>query len=376
MRIIGKGFSAGKKLFSMLNIPYPSKCTYRQHEIKLLHAASQAANNSMLESAKSIAECSNECGVSVDGTWQKRGYSSLNECVSTISVDSGKILDIEVLSQYCRVCTKTEKTSGFSKKCVVSHFCKNHKGSASNMETVGAYRIFERSEANRSLRYTSYYGDGDSKAFNNVKDIYRYDSVVKYECIKHVQKRVGSRLPKLKKSTKGLGGKGKLTDKFIDTLQNYFGIAIRSNVGNLSNMQTAVIAAFFYCCSTDKKPMHGQCPSGSDTWCKYQKAKQEGKLYKHRTAGLPNAVLNTVKTTYMDLCDQSLLEKCLHGKTQNANESFNGVLWSIIPKETFVELLTLQFGAFLAVLQFNDGSKGILSVLEYYIYTSQWVISF
>ncbi|GFW53131.1 uncharacterized protein TNCV_3293781 [Trichonephila clavipes] len=309
MRIIGKGFSAGKKLFSMLNIPYPSKCTYRQHEIKLLHAASQAANNSMFESAKSIAECSNECGVSVDGTWQKRGYSSLNGCVSTISVDSGKILDIEVLSQYCRVCTKTEKTSGFSKKCVVSHFCKNHKGSASNMETVGAYRIFERSEANRSLRYTSYYGDGDSKAFNNVKDIYGYDSVVKYEFIGHVQKRVGSRLRKLKKSTKGLGRKGKLTDKFIDTLQNYFGIAIWSNVGNLSNMQTAVIAAFFHCCSTDKKPMHGQCPSGSDTWCKYQKAKQEGKLYKHRTAGLSNAVLNTVKTTYMDLCDQSLLEK-------------------------------------------------------------------
>ncbi|GFS49966.1 uncharacterized protein TNCV_4778691 [Trichonephila clavipes] len=55
---------------------------------------------------------------------------------------------------------------------------------------------------NRSLRYTSYYGDGDSKAFNNVKDIYGYDSVVKYECIGHVQKRVGSRLRKLKKSTK------------------------------------------------------------------------------------------------------------------------------------------------------------------------------
>ncbi|GFV50271.1 uncharacterized protein TNCV_621811 [Trichonephila clavipes] len=59
-------------------------------------------------------------------------------------------------------------------------------------------RDFERSEANRSLRYTSYYGDGDSKAFKNVKDIYGYDSVVKYECIGHVQKRVGSRLRKLK----------------------------------------------------------------------------------------------------------------------------------------------------------------------------------
>ncbi|GFT89201.1 uncharacterized protein TNCV_3085771 [Trichonephila clavipes] len=240
MRIIGKGFSAGKKLFSMLNIPYPSKCTYRQHEIKLLHAASQAANNSMLESAKSIAECSNECGVSVDGTWQKRGYSFIEWMCFDNFCGLWKILDIEVLSQYCRV-YENRKNIGILQKSVVSHFCKNHKGSASNMETVGVYRIFERSEANRSLRYMSYYGDGDSKAFNNVKDIYGYDSVVKYECIGHVQKRVR----KLKKCTKGLGGKGKLTDKFIDTLQNYFGIAIRSNVGNLSNMQTAVIAAFF-----------------------------------------------------------------------------------------------------------------------------------
>ncbi|GFS48743.1 uncharacterized protein TNCV_788441 [Trichonephila clavipes] len=283
MRIIGKGFSAGKKLFSMLNIPYPSKCTYRQHEIKLLHAASQAANNSMLESAKSIAECSNECGVSVDGTWQKRGYFSLNGCVSTISVDSGKILDIEVISQYCRVCTKTEKTSGFSKKCVVSHFCKNHKGSASNMETVGVYRIFERSEANHSLRYTSYYGDGDSKVFNNVKDIYGYDSVVKYECIGHVQKRVGSRLRKLK-ITKGLGVGIDPTNSST-RLKIILGIAIRSNVGNLSNMQiTAVIASPHFQYVHRQKPCMTMPFWIRIQWCKYRAPKQEGKLYKHRTA--------------------------------------------------------------------------------------------
>ncbi|GFS36573.1 hypothetical protein TNIN_389341 [Trichonephila inaurata madagascariensis] len=86
MTAIGKGFSAGKKLFSLQNILSPSKCAYIQQGIKLLHAASQAANSSMLESVKLIAECSNECGVSVDGTWQ------LNGCFSAISVDSGKIL--------------------------------------------------------------------------------------------------------------------------------------------------------------------------------------------------------------------------------------------------------------------------------------------
>ncbi|GFU74355.1 uncharacterized protein TNCV_2094791 [Trichonephila clavipes] len=132
---------------------------------------------------------------------------------------------------------------------------------------------------------------------------------------------------------------------------------------------------FFIVAPPTKTPCMDNALLDPISWCKHQKAKQEGKLYKHRTAGLPNAVLNTVKTTYMDLCDQSPLEKCLHGKTQNANESFNGVLWSIIPKETFVELLTLQFGAFLAVLQFT-----MMDLKEFFpcwnIYTSQWVISF
>ncbi|GFU50554.1 uncharacterized protein TNCV_4884171 [Trichonephila clavipes] len=101
------------------------------------------------------------------------------------------------------------------------------------MEAFGAFRIFERSLIQRDLQYTDYYGDGDSKGFLQVKDIYGENSVTKLECIGHIKIRVGSRLRKLKKNTKGLGGKGKLTDKFIDKLQNYYGIAIHSNVGCL-----------------------------------------------------------------------------------------------------------------------------------------------
>ncbi|GFY06665.1 hypothetical protein TNCV_3525211 [Trichonephila clavipes] len=43
---------------------------------------------------------------------------------------------------------------------------------------------------------------------------------------------------KLKLKQKGLGGRGELTDNFIDKLQNYYGIAIRSNVNN-NRMQRA-----------------------------------------------------------------------------------------------------------------------------------------
>ncbi|GFU76359.1 uncharacterized protein TNCV_3156441 [Trichonephila clavipes] len=116
------------------------------------------------------------------------------------------------------------------------------------------------------LRYTDYYGDGDSKAFDSVKDIYGKASVTKLECIGHIQKRVGTRLRKLKSRNKGLGGEGKLTDALINKLQNYYGIAIRSNIRNLDKMQSAVIAAFFHCCSSKHQPKHGQCPVGDESW--------------------------------------------------------------------------------------------------------------
>ena len=69
-----------------------------------------------------------------------------------------------------------------------------------------------------------------AKDFQPIEKIYGDIIVVKKECIGHVQKRVGTRLRKLKKSVKGLGGKGRLTDSTIDKLQNYYGIALRSNV--------------------------------------------------------------------------------------------------------------------------------------------------
>ncbi|GFU13060.1 uncharacterized protein TNCV_1444941 [Trichonephila clavipes] len=181
------------------------------------------------------------------------------------------------------------------------HVCSNYKGSSGNMEAVGAFRIFERSLIKRDLQYTEYYGD--SKGFLLVKDIYGENSVTKYECIGHIQKIVGSRLRKLKKNIKGLGGKGKLTDKFINKLQNYYGIAIRSNVGCLEKMQSAVIAAFFHCCSSNQNPMHGQCPTGKDSWCKYNQALRDGKVYVDKTAGLSNSVIKVC----LALCDKELL---------------------------------------------------------------------
>ena len=64
--------------------------------------------------------------------------------------------------------------------------------------------------------------------------------------------------------------------------------------------------------------------------------------------------------------DEDLLKKCVHGKTQNANEALNGLIWSRLSKTVFVGRETIEMGVNSAIIHFYDGRKGILKVLEHF----------
>ncbi|GFV73056.1 uncharacterized protein TNCV_3398331 [Trichonephila clavipes] len=108
------------------------------------------------------------------------------------------------------------------------------------MEVDGMLRIFNRSEKLHNLKYSNYIGDGDTKTFNALSENKPYGDdhlIQKIECVGHVQKRMGTRLRKLKlvyskkklSDGKTIGGKGRLTDSLIDKLAHYYGNAIRCN---------------------------------------------------------------------------------------------------------------------------------------------------
>ena len=42
--------------------------------------------------------------VTFDGTWMRRGFSSLHGVFSCIAWDTGRIVDLEVCSKFCRAC--------------------------------------------------------------------------------------------------------------------------------------------------------------------------------------------------------------------------------------------------------------------------------
>ena len=121
----------------------------------------------------------------------------------------------------------------------IDHHCQiNHEKSSGAMESSGAVDIFNRSIIKHNIIYKEYLGDGDTSSFNDVvrSEPYVKHSLtpIKLECVGHVQKRFGTRLRNLVKSYKGtktpVSGKGQLTDKCINSMQNYYGMATRSNL--------------------------------------------------------------------------------------------------------------------------------------------------
>lgn len=216
--------------------------------------------------------------------------------------------------------------------------------------------MFMSSNDKYGVKYKYYLGDGDSSAFPTIERLMPYGpnfKIEKLECVGHVEKRMSSRLTKLKSKMgrnkmsdgKTIGGRGRLTDTAIKVIQKLYVLAIRKNTNSLDKMRTAVWATFCHLQSSNDIPTHGLCPVGEGSWCKFQRAKAKGERYDHIDHfHLPKIIMTEIKPIFEDLAKTDLLRKCLHGGTQNQNESLNNIIWSRIPKSTFVLRKTLELG--------------------------------
>lgn len=118
MRSIGQGLSSLKKFCGLINKSALSQSTYDLVNKRILRATKQAAIESMEQASKEETEETEtdpktDITISGDGTWMRRGYSSLHGVCTVIGTQTQKILDIEVLSSFCHGCSsKKGLTSG------------------------------------------------------------------------------------------------------------------------------------------------------------------------------------------------------------------------------------------------------------------------
>ena len=201
MRAIGQGYNSLETFMTLMDMPRPmTKNNYNKIASNFAKVTETVANETMEEAIGDIKEQNNESrdsmtdvAISQDGTWQRRGYSSMNGCVTAIAMDNGKVVDVEPMSRFCRGCIQMDKFKITDPEKYdhwkLKHKCQyNYQGSAGGMEVAGAERIFGRSISKHNVRYTTLYGDGDSKAHEHIVDIYPGVKVNKLQCIGHVQK--------------------------------------------------------------------------------------------------------------------------------------------------------------------------------------------
>ena len=160
MRSIGRSYSAIEKFAELMNLPKPmTSNSYDKSVQTLLKATTEVAEETMQDAADEIKGDSDNDVVGVeisgDGSWQRRGYSSLNGTFTALSLENCKVLDCEIMSRHCKSCKSKEPLKKSNKaaydKWYESHLpnCNtNHKGSAGAMEINGAKRIFSCSIKN------------------------------------------------------------------------------------------------------------------------------------------------------------------------------------------------------------------------------------
>ncbi|XP_054260040.1 uncharacterized protein LOC128984722 [Macrosteles quadrilineatus] len=316
-----------------------------------------------------------DIGVSYDGAWQKRGFTSKYGVGCVIEVVTGLVIDYVVLSKYCRICQRKISELGRNSPQFNEWFaihkpkCQaNFDGSSPAMETEAAAILWKRSE-NLGFRYISVISDGDSKAFDHISSLNVYGENVtidKQECVNHVAKRLGTALRNLVKDSSKvkitLGGKkhGSLKGKTIDKLCQYYRNAIINNLDNTDKMREAIYATLDHCRSSDDEPRHDKCPPGSDSWCFYQRDLYNKLKPRRHSEGiktpLSEAVYSRMLPIYKRLSNEKLLKRCSLGKTQNANESLHSVIWSKCQKTTFQAKRRLDAAVGEAISVYNEGS--------------------
>ena len=215
MRLLGIGYQGISNFCGYMDFGLSLTKTSYYDILTHISTAARAVAQAVLRKAvkeeqeknEAAGNVKNHLSVSGDGSWSKRGFTSLIGIVFLIGKCTGQILDVIVKSRHCKTCeSMVGKMDGIEydawyedhqAECTMIH-----SGSSGKMEVDGALEMFKRSVELYNVYYKNYIGDGDTKTFKCLKDSLPYGEeleISKLECVLHVKKRMYKRAKEEKK---------------------------------------------------------------------------------------------------------------------------------------------------------------------------------
>ena len=135
----------------------------------------------------------------------------------------------------------------------------------------------------------------------------------------HITKRLGTGLRKLIKrwkgqrlsDEKGIGGKGRLSTKRIDTFQNFYGAAIHNNKESSKEMSKATQAILKHYSSSPENPKHEDWSEGETSCCSDNRDRATGQnAHDPIKNPLPQAVVEKIQPLFDKLGSKNFLAAC------------------------------------------------------------------
>ena len=118
---IGKGYSAMEQFCLSMGMSCMSSSNFNCH-LKNITSESRVVREEVLSDARKVVRQAHidlnpelaaqeiiDITVSFDGTWHKRGHTSLYGIGVVVDILTGIVLDYELLSRYCGICTMKKK---------------------------------------------------------------------------------------------------------------------------------------------------------------------------------------------------------------------------------------------------------------------------
>lgn len=166
MRLLGVGREGINLFCGIMGIGQGlSKCMY-DLIVGHTYSAAKTVFDSLCEKAvKEEKEETEKKGMSPtnlkasgDGSWKKRGFTSLFGVTTLIGYYSGKVVDLVVKSSYCQACTVWHKKEGTAEYAEwyedhQEQCASNHDGSAGKMEVDSITKMFSTSEEKYGVKY-------------------------------------------------------------------------------------------------------------------------------------------------------------------------------------------------------------------------------
>ena len=157
MRLLGVGLNVIVNFCASMELLRPIFQSFYYKLMDMISIATATVQQaSVKKAAQKEKEKSEENGqfegiiVSGDGSWRKRGFSSLFGIASLIGWFTDKIVDVEVKSKYCKLCEHWKSKIGITEyeEWHITHAneCQaNHESSSGKMEVDAVVEMLERS---------------------------------------------------------------------------------------------------------------------------------------------------------------------------------------------------------------------------------------